>query len=94
MSKVETEEWDCFVCDEPVKVTIMTGPHDTSPDLYMVPAGCWIGLTTVVYEDDEADDDEDADQEFVVCCSSKCCEEMLSDDEAPEVIDTTGEELQ
>lgn len=97
MSKVETEEWECFVCDAPVKVTIMEGADDTCADLFSIPAGCWIGLTTILDEDEELDEDDEVDQEFVVCCSRECAEKMQapdSDDEAPAVIDTTGEELQ
>jgi hypothetical protein len=84
------ELWDCFSCDEPVSVNVITGASDESPELYLVPNGAWIGMTTVAYDDGDGDEPE-----FIVCCSMKCCQEMLADDDEEEdVVEGEGEELQ
>lgn len=86
------ELWDCFNCDEPVSVNVLTGSSDESPELYMVPTGAWIGMTTVEYDDGAGDEPE-----FIVCCSMKCCQEMLADEddgEEDDAVDGEGEELQ
>ena len=76
------ELWDCFNCDEPVSVNILTGASDESPELYTVPIGAWIGMTTVEY-----DDGVDEDPTFIVCCSMQCCQEMLAGDEDDDASD-------
>ena len=82
------ELWDCFNCDEPVSVNIITGPSEESAELYSVPNGAWIGMTTVEY-----DDGVDEDPTFIVCCSMKCCQDMLAngDDDEDETDGAEGE---
>jgi hypothetical protein len=80
--KKSIEQWDCFSCDEPVGVTVITGDAEDSPEFYAGPTGSFI---TVVDYDGE-------DSEFVVCCSELCCTEFFSSDEEDEEPDAPAED--
>jgi len=85
--KIEVEHWECFECEQPIEVQILTHPDDEAPNLYCVPAGCFI--TTIIDDDEDGEDEE----EFIVMCNAKCARKMLADYDTPPDRETDPEGL-
>lgn len=81
--KVEVEHWDCFECAQPIEVRILTHDHEEAPNVYNVPAGCY--LTCLVVEDEDGEEEE----EYVVFCNAKCVNKMLAEYDLPAAKEAT-----
>jgi hypothetical protein len=87
--KIVVDHWECLQCGQPIEVQILTHEDEEAPNLYCVPAGCF--LTCMVVDDDE--DMESDEEEYVVFCNAKCARKMLEDYDAPPDRETDPESL-